>query len=365
MNIVIFGTGWYADEILMSQKILDKYGWKISGFLDNNEKKWGEKYGNSLIYPPSEIENLQYDVILIALTEQYYEDVYVQLTKELHVSPDKIHEYTWLLKQEFIKKYRNTKDPEIKATLSYWQNNSISPFNQYINIKNLHTLNEVFYDTEDDPYIAFITDSGENVRLYYPRDFKFFKKNGKLYVQDVLIEQSPNSPHAYFYGSHKVMNGDVIIDCGACEGNFSLRFADISSKIYIFESDERWIHPLKKTFAKFADKTEIINAYVSDKSDNKKVCLDNVINSSVDFIKMDIEGAEEEALDGAKKLMTEYLPKCSICGYHKTCAADRIRKVLSSYGYKTSFSHGFMTFIWGEDEWLNLDFRKGVVYGDK
>ena len=115
-------------------KILDKYGWKISGFLDNNEKKWGEKYGNSLIYPPSEIENLQYDVILIALTEQYYEDVYVQLTKKLHVSPDKIHEYTWLLKQEFIKKYRNTKDPEIKATLSYWQNNSISPFNQYINI---------------------------------------------------------------------------------------------------------------------------------------------------------------------------------------------------------------------------------------
>ncbi len=43
MNIVIFGTGWYADEILMSQKILDKYGWKISGFLDNNEKKWGGK----------------------------------------------------------------------------------------------------------------------------------------------------------------------------------------------------------------------------------------------------------------------------------------------------------------------------------
>lgn len=48
------------------------------------------------------------------------------------------------------------------------------------------------------------------------------------------------------------------------------------------------------------------------------VALDNVIlNSSPNFIKMDIEGAEKEAILGAAKTIKKYKPNLAICLYHK------------------------------------------------
>ena len=48
------------------------------------------------------------------------------------------------------------------------------------------------------------------------------------------------------------------------------------------------------------------------------VTLDTVIlNSSPNFIKMDIEGAEKEALMGATKTIRKYKPNLAICLYHK------------------------------------------------
>lgn len=48
------------------------------------------------------------------------------------------------------------------------------------------------------------------------------------------------------------------------------------------------------------------------------VSLDNVIfNAAPNFIKMDIEGAEAEALKGALKTIQKYKPNLAICLYHK------------------------------------------------
>jgi len=48
------------------------------------------------------------------------------------------------------------------------------------------------------------------------------------------------------------------------------------------------------------------------------VALDTIIyNSSPNFIKMDIEGAEKEALLGAKQTIQRYKPNLAICLYHK------------------------------------------------
>ena len=45
--------------------------------------------------------------------------------------------------------------------------------------------------------------------------------------------------------------------------------------------------------------------------------IDNIVKGRVDFIKLDIEGAEQDAIDGAKETIRKYKPVLAICIYHK------------------------------------------------
>ncbi|MNC55831.1 hypothetical protein D3C75_1053850 [compost metagenome] len=48
------------------------------------------------------------------------------------------------------------------------------------------------------------------------------------------------------------------------------------------------------------------------------VSLDSVLNGQrASFIKMDIEGAEMEALQGAQNTIVKHRPRLAICIYHK------------------------------------------------
>ncbi len=45
--------------------------------------------------------------------------------------------------------------------------------------------------------------------------------------------------------------------------------------------------------------------------------VDNIVKDKVTFIKMDIEGAELKALEGAKNTIAMYKPKLYVCAYHR------------------------------------------------
>ena len=49
----------------------------------------------------------------------------------------------------------------------------------------------------------------------------------------------------------------------------------------------------------------------------KTVALDNCVSGPVTFIKMDIEGAELEALKGSREIIKKYRPRLAISAYHK------------------------------------------------
>ncbi len=48
----------------------------------------------------------------------------------------------------------------------------------------------------------------------------------------------------------------------------------------------------------------------------------------VDFIKMDIEGAERQALRGARRTIARWKPSLSICAYHRPDDAEAIPAVV-------------------------------------
>ena len=133
---------------------------------------------------------------------------------------------------------------------------------------------------------------------------------------------------------------EVIVDLGAYDGDTIREFLSVTGgkykKIYAFEPDE-------KNFRKLTRKTEElynIERYNLGAWDKKETLffakkggrnsrkdedgvpvsfdsVDNTVKDEVTFLKMDIEGAEARALDGARETIKKYLPKLYVCAYHR------------------------------------------------
>ena len=204
--------------------------------------------------------------------------------------------------------------------------------------------------------------------MYYSKgDEQIQVRNGEKAVVNLLTEQVPTSPHLYVTDEHKVNAGDIIIDAGVCEGNFALKYIDICSKMYLFEPDEIWQEPLRRTFENYRDKVEIIPRFVSDATDEKNTTIDDALGDLRGeniFLKMDVEGAEPKALRGAKKILTNNKVRASVCTYHNADDLIKVKTIFQDFGYKTSTSAGYMIFIYDPQIFMTADFRKGIVYAE-
>lgn len=202
--------------------------------------------------------------------------------------------------------------------------------------------------------------------MYLKHSYAFKEIDGKKYVGDMWWEQDPNSPHLYEKGQVIVEQGDILVDAGVCEGNFTLHNIDKIKKAYLIECDRAWMEALEYTFRPFKNKIQYCDKFLSDHDSSDTICLDTLIDEKVNFIKMDIEGEEINALNGAKKVLTRSDSlKCAICSYHRHNDEQRIKQILQSYGFRTEVSDGYMLFASDSYVQKNPELRRGVVRGVK
>jgi len=233
-------------------------------------------------------------------------------------------------------------------------------------------------------------------RVFFPvwiPFYSFFSKN----VGFTLIVPTPSGWFAYTrkkffpiksmsldsleYFRHFVPAiGSVVFDVGGEFGFETDQFSKMvgkSGKIYVFECFPAHIEHLKNLFrtrenvvvvekACWNSKAEIVfyqgntpgsntalpeaRGQIGQRLANENVCnfvvqadtLDSIwsdlaSSTEIDFLKMDIEGAEIEALEGAKKML-KHTNKVVVAAYHMRegkPTAERVLHLLNSAGFKT------------------------------
>jgi FkbM family methyltransferase len=168
----------------------------------------------------------------------------------------------------------------------------------------------------------------------------------------------------------QVSEGDYVIDAGAAWGDTALRFAHEvgeQGRIYSFEFEPKSLEILNENLQlnpELASRISIVkkalwrdssttlsfvpmgpgthvSKSVSGQSENRvsSVSIDDFAESldRVDFIKMDIEGAELPALQGAERTIRKHMPKLAVSLYHNLSDFVDIPSYLDSLGLEYNY----------------------------
>jgi len=339
----------------------------IVGYTDSNKYVIGkERFYGYLVYNLDEIKSLNYNCIVIATENmKTFNEIEVYIKNFLNIDVPIFNCQQMVNKfrtQRIIHMYQNSEDTEIKNILNWLNTHDISVRNCSENTKRF--IYKVYFDENrgEYPYVIF-----DGKRMYYPKDFAFEIEGGEKFLTNIVeCDQYIGSPHLYIQGAHKINKGDVIVDAGTAEGNFTLSHIDTISKAYLIESDKRWLEALRMTFEPYKDKVVLVPKMLSDEETDSSITLDALIqNNRIDFIKMDIEGAETSALLGGINVLKDNNVKLSICSYHRKRDAEYIRFILESLGYIVNHTEGYMFFLFDKNIDKTLDFRRGVLYASK
>ncbi|USN53978.1 MAG: FkbM family methyltransferase [Candidatus Nomurabacteria bacterium] len=217
-------------------------------------------------------------------------------------------------------------------------------------------------------------------------DLEQYGYKGKAYSISPSIFSSFVQPQYQYNGTLIAAKpGDVVIDAGACWGETAMYFAERvkeNGKVYSFEFLPENLEVMRKNLSlnpEYAKQITMVEKPVWSKSNEPITCNNlgpgNKVITGVDeasttyhtisiddfaeqntlenvnFIKMDIEGSELEALKGAENVIKKFRPVLSICVYHKPSDCKHIPAYIESLnlGYKFYFDHYS---IYGEESVL-------------
>ena len=175
----------------------------------------------------------------------------------------------------------------------------------------------------------------------------------------------------YSHPDVSVEPGDVVIDAGGCWGDTALCFADRAGphgRVYTFEFVEENLDVLRRNLALnpgLAERVTVVETALGETTGITLsyspagpgtalgsgpcsvdiISIDDFVDEQrlerVDFIKMDIEGAELDALRGAERTLRRLAPKLAISVYHKPLDLAEIPAFLDDLdvGYRFFLDH--------------------------
>ena len=307
--VCVFGAGNTSQSLISMLKKMT--GIRIDFLCDNDPAKWGKVFHEGLTcISPSELEKYKDDVGVIIAT-RYCKEVYEQLRKMDFNKLYFIGDYR-LLNSEFFKSREN---------IEIIKNNTVKLVELFGDEKSKEILFKLInnwfdYDIAGEGYEGMFSDDE-----YYPP--------GVIQLDD----------------------NEAFVDGGAYDGDTLLKFLEKTNNnfdaIYSFELDKEnfnaLVNTVNKLDARVKSKIELYNLGLLDKEkyihyetgntrgQNSRISEgDSAVNTAravrlsdilkdkkVTFIKMDIEGADLDALHGAEEIIRKQKPKMAICVYHK------------------------------------------------
>lgn len=257
-------------------------------------------------------------------------------------------------------------EAEIEWLWQYGRQEGASVLFPYPFVDSPMQLVEVAEGVED--CMPYVNHKGK--RLFFPANWKAISgKTPRESYWDYIVNEGilgssarAKTPHSYITDSHHPGPNDVLLDVGCAEALFALDWVDRVHHIHLFECDKIWKRPLRKTFLGYQDKVTLTESFVGD-GVNGSVRLEDCVkhpDGTTYFVKMDIEGAERLVLNSSAAFLKKNKVALSVCCYHRYDDYTVLTDILTSLGYSTSLSDGYMLPEIGGCHFPY--FRKGVIY---
>jgi hypothetical protein len=250
--------------------------------------------------------------------------------------------------------------PEIREGVKYLKYHKFSSFPYKWTQKYDNLLPEVFRDKANQSFYTLF----DGKKMYFPK--RFTHDHVIWAVRTILKEQDPCSPHLYLTSDFQVDPFSIVVDAGVAEGNFALNVVESAKRLFLVECEIEWMEALKLTFSPWKEKVIFIEKYMSDIQSDTTTSIDTLVSPEPGesyFIKLDIEGFEQKALRGMKRLMASLNHvKMDVCTYHHPNDLSEIKSILQSYGFKCQVSDSYVLYFQAGEE---PSFRKTLIRAEK
>lgn len=221
--------------------------------------------------------------------------------------------------------------------------------------------------------IVVVSPTGKNEEIYTQLIQSGFNKENIInlgeYIKDYNDKCLPIQYFEFFNGNDEQQS---FVDAGCLDGYTSKRFFECCkgrySNIWAFEPDTTSYEICKKELNLPDCTVYDLGLYDKDgtisfksglnagstidlegETTIKIAKLDNLLKGEkITFIKMDIEGAELNALIGAENIIRTQKPNLAICVYHKPEDIISIPKLLLDYNPNYKFRLRHYTTFWGD-----------------